>query len=103
MGRVAKRKWYLPIFIIGVLSVLGIIILLYRQFHLEAYFSILVSITVFLGGTIILSFFHRDKISISFLYNFRTEKYRKDKMKEFEKDFLKDNPEPLKKNYTDIK
>lgn len=98
-----KRKWYLPIFIIGVLSVLGIIILLYRQFHLEAYFSILVSITVFLGGTIILSFFHRDKISISFLYNFRTEKYRKDKMKEFEKDFLKDNPEPLKKNYTDIK
>jgi predicted nucleic acid-binding protein len=98
-----KRKWYLPIFIIGVLSVLGIILFLYRQFYLEAYFSILVSMTIFLGGTIILSFFNRDKISISFLYNFRTEKYRKDKMKEFEKDFLKDNPEPLKKDYTDIK
>jgi len=98
-----KRKWYLPIFVIGVLSVLGMVILLYRQFHLEAYFSILVTMAVFLGGTIILSFFNRDKIAISFLYNFRTEKYRKDKMKEFENDFLKDNPEPLKKNYTGIK
>lgn len=98
-----KRKWYLPLFILGVASVLGVILLLYIQFHLQEYFSILVTMAVFIGGTIFLSFFNRDKIGVSFLYNFRTEKYRKDKMKEFEKEFLKDNPEPLKKNYTDIK
>lgn len=98
-----KRKWYLPLFILGVAIVLGVILLLYRQYHLQEYFSILVTMAVFVGGTIFLSFFNRDKIGVSFLYNFRTEKYRKDKMKEFEKEFLKDNPEPLKKNYTEIK
>lgn len=98
-----KRKWYLPLFILGVAIVLGVILLLYRQYHLQEYFSILITMAVFVGGTIFLSFFNRDKIGVSFLYNFRTEKYRKDKMKEFEKEFLKDNPEPLKKNYTEIK
>lgn len=98
-----KRKWMLPLFLIGILFVISLILLLYRQFHLEAYFSILITITVFLGGTIVLSFFNRDKLSVSFLYNFRTEKYRKDKMKEFEKDYLKENPEPKRSNYAEIK
>ncbi|AEI50270.1 hypothetical protein [Runella slithyformis] len=98
-----KRKWYLPNFIFGVLFVIVLLFVLYRQFHTETFFSILVSGTLFIFGTIALSFFNRDKITNSFLYNFRTEKYRKDKMIEFEKDFLKDNPEPQRVNYTEIK
>jgi len=98
-----KRKWYLYLFAIGVVVVLGIILLLYRQFHLETYFSILISITLFLCGTIALSFFNREKISLSFLYNFRTEKFRKEKMKEFEDEFIKDNPEPQRLSYTELK
>ncbi len=98
-----KRKWYLPFFILGVVSVLITIITLYHFFHLESYFSILISISLFLLGTIVLSFFNRDKIGVSFKYNFIPEKFRKEKMKEFEKQFLDKNPQPKRNEYTDYK
>ena len=98
-----KRKWYLPFFVLGIISVFCTIILLYHYFHLESYFSILVSLSLFLLGTIVMSFFNRDKIGISFNYNFRTENFRKEKMKEFEKQFLDKNPQPKRNEYTEYK
>jgi hypothetical protein len=98
-----KRKWYLPFFVFGIILVFCIIIILYHFFHLESYFSILVSLSLFLLGTITLSFFNRDKIGISFQYNFRPEKFRKDKMKEFDKQFLDKNPQPKRNKYTEYK
>lgn len=98
-----KRKWYLPFFIFAILIVLCTIIALYHFFHLESYFSILISLSLFLLGTIALSFFNRDKIGVSFQYNLRTEKFRKEKMKEFEKQFLDKNPQPKRNEYTEYK
>lgn len=98
-----KRKWYLPLFVISVFIVLAIIVLLYHFFHLENYFSIIISLSLFLLGTIALSFFNRDKIIISFQYNVRPEKFRKVKMKEFEKVFLEKNPQPKRNDYTEYK
>jgi hypothetical protein len=98
-----KRKWYLPFFAFGVIFVFCTIILLYHFFHLESYFSILISLSLFFLGTILLSFFNRDKIGISFQYNFRPEKFRKEKMKEFEKQFLDKNPQPKRNEYTEYK
>ncbi len=99
--KLPKRKWYLPFFVLGVIIVLVAIILLYQFYHLEAYFSIIVSLTLFLLGTILLSFFNREKIGISFKYNFRTEKFRKEKIKEFEKQFIDKNPQPKRNDYTE--
>jgi hypothetical protein len=98
-----KRKWYLPLFVISVVMVLAIIMLLYHFFHLENYFSIIISLSLFLLGTIALSFFNRDKIIISFQYNVIPEKFRKVKMKEFEKVFLEKNPQPKRNDYTEYK
>lgn len=98
-----KRKWYLPIFILGVLLVLFLILTFYHYCHLEAYFSVTVSIITFLCGTILLSFFNRDKLGLSFLYNFRTEKFRKNKMAEFETEFIKQTSEPKRNEYTAYK
>jgi len=98
-----KRKWYLPFFVLGVIIVLATIVILYHFFHLETYFSIIVSLSLFLLGTIALSFFNRDKIGISFKYNFRHEKFRKEKMEEFEKQFLNKNQQPKRNDYTGYK
>ncbi|MES2798486.1 MAG: hypothetical protein V4638_00590 [Bacteroidota bacterium] len=98
-----KRKWYLPFFVLAILLVFCTILALYHFFHLESYFSILISLSLFLLGTIALSFFNRDKIGISFQYNLRTEKFRKEKIKEFEKQFLDKNPQPKRNDYTEFK
>lgn len=95
-----KLKWYLPIFSVFVLLVLGVILTFYQFYHSETYFSVTVSLILFVCGTILLSFFNRDRLILSFMYNFRTEKFRKDKFKEFEKEFLKSIPEPKRSDYT---
>lgn len=94
-----KRKWYLPLFVLATILILAAILVSYKIFHLEPYFPVLNSILSLIFGTIILSFFNRDKIVTSFLYNIRTEKFRKAKIVEFEKEFIHSNPEPQKKNY----
>lgn len=93
-----KYKWYMPAFSICLFVVLSIVILLYVYFHDEVYYPILITIFLFLLGTIGLSFFNRDKIGLSFNYNFRTERFRKKKLQEFEKDFDLKSPQP-KRNY----
>lgn len=98
-----KWKWYLPVFFIIVIAVLVGILTLYHYFHLEAYFSMTVSIILFVFGTILLSFFNRERLIQSFLYNFRTEKFRKKKLSEFESEFITQNPEPKRIDYTTYK
>jgi hypothetical protein len=98
-----KKKWYLPVFALCVLVVVGILLTLYHFCHLATYFSFTVSLCTLIFGTILLSFFNRDRLSLSFMYNFRTEKFRKAKIKEFEDDFLAKNPQPKRNDYTEFK
>jgi len=95
-----KRKWYFLVFVLFVIIVLGTLFMLYRHLHFESYFSLLSSVVLLLG-TIVLYIFCRNKISISFHYNFTTERFRKKKMEEFEKEFTKEEAEPQMKNYTE--
>ncbi len=89
-----KYKWYIFYFSIACLLVFYAMYYIYTIFHEDEIFKLLLAYATTIGATIFLSFFIRDKIVTSFKYNFRTEKYRKSKVKEFEKEFEKKNKEP---------
>jgi hypothetical protein len=98
-----KRKWYLFQFIFVSLIIVGIMCFIYHTYHTEDIIKLLMPLSSLIGGTIILSFYNREKITTSYKYNFRTETFRKEKMSEFETEFIKQTPEPKRNDYTAYK
>lgn len=94
-----KRKWYLFVFLLVSAITIGTMIVIYLIFRTNDVLKILMPICTLVGGTIALSFFNREKISTSFRHNFRTEKFRKEKIKEFEETYKKNKPEPKRSDY----
>ncbi len=101
--KLPKRKWYLLSFLTVTAVIVAIMCILYNQYHSQDIIKLLMSLSTIIGGTIILSFFNRDKITTSFMYNFRTENFRKQKIKELEVEYLKKHPEPKRIDYTEYK
>jgi hypothetical protein len=89
-----KRKALFYYFLLSVIIVIGAMISLYIVLKTNEILRLILPIVTLIGGTIGLSFFNREKIIQSFKYNFRTEKFRKRKMKEFEDEYIKSVKEP---------
>lgn len=98
--KLPKQKWYLFLFILVLAIVVVIMFFVYNHFKTDDLLKFLMPICSLIGGTIILSFFNREKITTSFKYNFKTEKFRKSKVKEFEDTYCKNKPEPKRNDYT---
>lgn len=89
-----KRKMYFFSFVISTLLIIGLMIGLFIKFKTDDVLKLLLPMVTLVGGTIGLSFFNREKIANSCNYNFRTENFRKKRVAEFEKEFIKAKKEP---------
>lgn len=98
-----KRKWYLMQFCLVSVIVISIMWFTYQKYRTDDIIKFLMPVCSLVGGTIILSFYNREKITTSYKYNFRTEIFRMEKIKEFESTYLTKNPEPKRNDYTSYK